>query len=262
MTVPAVPEPDLLPLPRTLALSLWTSSYLRGDCGPDDAVAGAHGRGHRHVDHEGVDLFDWMTSVRRLPLPAVRPVLPTPGRIAGLAGPPEAVTAALEAGQALVVTAAGLSEQTLVPETEELGARGTEGIRVRWDLIGGTARTVAPPGGDGAREAFLQALRRAARGTTRLDLVPDEPLAPSSLPASWTAIEAPRHLDRSAAHLLVLSARTLVLTEAELAADPLDGPRTGALGVQTLAARTALLRELHDAARDALVDVAALASTA
>lgn len=261
MTVPPVPAPDLLPLPRALALSLWASSYLRGDCGPDDAVLGAHGHGHRHVEHAGEDLFDWMTSVRRLPLPALRPALPTPGRIAGLPGPPAAVTAALEAGQAVVVTAAGLAEQTLVPATEVIGSEGAEGIVVRWDVIAGTGRSVAPPGGSGAREAFLQALRRAARGTTRLDLVPDEPLAASSLPASWTAIEAPRHLDRSAAHLLVLSARTLVLTEAELAADALDGPRTGALGVQTLAARTALLRELHDAARDALVDVTALAST-
>lgn len=252
---------DLLPLPRALALSLWTASYLRGDCGPDDAVHAATGQGHRHVEQSGIDLFDWMTQVRRLPIPGLLPLLPEPGRIAGLVGPPSAVSVALEASQALVVSAAGIAEQTLVPVTEVIGSTGAEGVVVQWDLVRAPfGRSVAHPGGSGARETFLKALRDAAHGSTRLDLVPEEPVEPSYLPASWTAIQRPRHLDAQTLHLLTLAARTLVLTDAELASDDLDSPRTGAVGLQALGARTRLLRELRDAARDALVDVAGAAS--
>lgn len=249
-------ERDLVPLPRALALCLWTGAYLRGDCGPDDAVQGAHGTGHRHVEHLDLDLFDWMTAVRRLPLVAVRPVLPAPGRIAGLVGPPAAIAAALAAEQALVVTAGGIADSTLIPAAETIGSPGEEGLIVRW------ASHPAPPGApmpppptDGARSRFLRALQQAARSTARLDLVPDEPIPLAHLPESWTAIALPPRTDPQAGHLLLLAARTLLLSGAELeAADPVGSARTGTPGLAAQTSRTALLRELRDAAREALVD--------
>ena len=227
-------ERDLVPLPRALALCLWTGAYLRGDCGPDDAVQGAHGTGHRHVEHLDLDLFDWMTAVRRLPL----------------------VAAALAAEQALVVTAGGIADSTLIPAAETIGSPGEEGLVVRW------ASHPAPPGApmpppptDGARSRFLRALQQAARSTARLDLVPDEPIPLAHLPEGWTAIALPPRADPQAGHLLLLAARTLLLSGAELgAADPVDSARTGTPGLAAQTSRTALLRELRDAAREALVD--------
>lgn len=79
---------DLVALPRTAVLLLWSAAYLRGDLGPDDAAELAYGADRSRPAPGGEDLFDWMTSLRRLPLAAPRLVLPQPGRIAGLVGPP------------------------------------------------------------------------------------------------------------------------------------------------------------------------------
>lgn len=258
-TPPADPR-DLLPLPRALALGLWTAAYLRGDCGPDDAVDGARGTGHRHVEHTGLDLYDWMTGVRRLPLLSLRPVLPVPGRLAGLVGPPAAVTSALDEGQALVVTAGGIADMTVVASTETIGSAGAEGQVVRW------AAHPAPPGapmppplGSGTRELLLGDLRRAAASTVDLDLVPEEPIPLAHLPAGWTAVATPPGLDGPHRHLMLLAARTLLLARAELAAH--DGPgQASTPHLAALSARTQILRSLEDAAREALVDVTGEAS--
>lgn len=245
---PQIPR-DLVPLPRAASLLLWAGAYLRGDVGPDDAVSIAHGAGHRRRGAEGEDLFDWMTQLRRLPLAQARLVLPQPGRIAGLIGPPAAITRAVMAEQAIVVTAAGLGEHTLIPEVEELGADGTRGVEVTWSRIPGTAAQVAPPANSsGAREELLRALRRAADGSTHLDLVPEEPIPQAALPAGWTAAGLPRHVPGPARHLLTLAARTLLLTRTELAAESAAPSLSGA------SRREQILRELADASREALVD--------
>ncbi|GAB2543608.1 hypothetical protein [Brachybacterium huguangmaarense] len=267
MTPAPAPARDLLPVPRVVALALWTAAYARGDAAPDDALDRARGLGHRHVEHLGVDLFDWMTRVRGLPLVALRPVLPVPGRIAGLAGPPPAVAAALAAEQALVVSAASFAEHTLVPAVEVIGSEGAEGIVVRWTEFEAPHRELPPvASASHARPAFLGALRRAADSTVDLDLVPDEPIAEAFLPDDWTLTAAPPGLDEGRVHLLRLAARTLLLTGAELDAldDPLPPAAASAAPVRSLtedAARVALLRDLRDAAREAVVDVAGAAAT-
>lgn len=260
----ALALPDAIPLPRATALALWTGAYLRGDCGPDDAVAAARGTGHRRrprelVEEQGEDLFDWMVGVRRLPLVQLRAVLPEPGRIAGLVGPPTAITAALEAGQAVVVTAAGLAEHTLVPSVLAPGA-GSEGTVIGWQRIPGRGDALAPaPGASGARTAFLRALQGAAASAAHLDIVPDEPVSLAHLPANWTAVAAPPHLPADRLHLLLLAARTLLLTDQELAG---DAERPGVVGLAQSTARTSVLRELREAAREAVVDVVTDAASA
>src|SRR5690606_37991512 len=82
---------DLVALPRAAVLMLWTAAYLRGDLGPDDAARMSHGVGRSGPSGEGTDLFEWMTALRRLPLAQLRLVLPAPGRLAGLVGPPPVV---------------------------------------------------------------------------------------------------------------------------------------------------------------------------
>lgn len=240
---------DLVPLPRAAALLLWTSAYLRGDIGPDDAQDIAFGTGHRQSSLPGQDVYDWMTSLRRLPLVQAQLVLPRPGRIAGLTGPPEAMAAALDAEQAVVVSAAGLAQHTLVPEISGGHGDGSRRVDVRWRLIPGTGQSIMPrPTSGSARADFLEVLRRAADSAVHIDLVPDEPVPEASLPPSWTAVGMPRHLAGPQRHLLALSARTLLLTLSALAEDD-DRPSAQAQ------ARTVLLQEIEDAARAALVDI-------
>lgn len=242
---------ELVPLPRAAALMLWTSAYLHGDIGPDDAVDVAFGSGHRQRLVDGHDLFDWMTDLKRLPLAQAQLALPLPGRIAGLIGPPPAIIAAIEAEQAVVVTAAGLAQHTLVPRFGGAGGDGSRGVVVTWELIPGTGANVAPrASSSSAREEFLHALQRAARSSTHLDLVPEEPVPESTLPPSWTAVSLPVHLDQAQRHLLLLSARTLLLVRAEL-----QDTTPHATGLADTAARGQLLHELEDAAREALVEI-------
>jgi hypothetical protein len=248
---PAADTPrDLLPLPRAGALLLWTAAYLRGDIGPDDAAQTARGRGHRESVGAGLDPFEWMTGLRRLPLADVRLVLPVPGRIAGLIGPPPAITAALGAGQAVVVTAAGFGDHTLVPVMRDLGRDPLSGTLVTWTRIDAPADAVPPPTGSGsAREDFLRALQRAADGTTELDLVPEEPVPLATLPTGWVGVPVPRHVTGPTRHLLELSARTVLLTGQELES---GSPHT--IDLTGAAARPALLRDLADGARAALTE--------
>ena len=242
---------DLAPLPRAAVLMLWTSAYLRGDMGPDDAAEMSHGVGRSGPAGDGEDLFAWMTGLRRLPLAQMRLVLPVPGRIAGLVGPPAAIPAAIEAEQAVVVTAAGIADHTLVPLITPVEHPSGAVHGVSWSRLEAPIGThVAPPATSGhAREELLLALRRVAEGSIDLDLVPDEPVEPARIPPTWISTALPRHLDERSAHLLVLASRTLLLTRSEI-----DEGHGHTIHLAEALARRGLLDELHDAARTALVE--------
>ncbi|NMA77686.1 MAG: hypothetical protein GX960_10605 [Actinomycetales bacterium] len=242
---------DLVALPRAAVLMLWTAAYLRGDLGPDDASQMSYGVGRSGASGEGEDLFSWMTGLRRLPLAQLRLVLPAPGRLAGLVGPPAAIGPALEAEQAIVVTAAGIADHTLIPLTAALTSEDRAVTAVAWTRVPAPIGAhVAPSAGSGgAREELLHALRRAAEGSVELDLVPDEPVEPARIPPSWISTALPRHLEASSAHLLVLAARTLLLTRGEI-----EEGHGHTVHLAEALARRGLLDELHDAARGALVE--------
>lgn len=241
---------DLVALPRAAVLMLWSAAYLRGDVGPDDASQLSFGVGRSGPSGQGEDLFGWMTSLRRLPLAQLRLVLPAPGRLAGLVGPPEAIVPALEAEQAIVVTAAGIADHTLVPVITPIEHEGRPAHAVSWLRVPAPlGRHVAPAGSGHARQELLQALRRAAEGSVELDLVPDEPVEPARIPPTWISTALPRHVDVSSAHLLVLAARTLLLTRSEI-----DEGHGHTVHLAEALARRGLLDELHDVARGALVE--------
>lgn len=242
---------DLVALPRAAVLMLWTSAYLRGDLGPDDAARMSFGVGRSGPSGQGADLFDWMTSLKRLPLAQLRLVLPVPGRLAGLVGPPAAIPAALEAGQAIVVTAAGIADHTLIPQLTAVEVEDRQVNAVTWHRIAAPVGAQVPPAATSgsARQELLQALQRTAQGSVDLDLVPDEPVEPARIPATWISTALPRHVDPSAAHLLVLAARTLLLTRAEI-----DEGHGHTVHLAEALTRRGLLDELHDAARSALVE--------
>ncbi|MCW1805455.1 hypothetical protein [Brachybacterium squillarum] len=242
---------DLLALPRGAVLMLWAAAYLRGDVGPDDAAELAHGASGGTTVPGGEDLFAWLTGLRRLPLAQLRLVLPVPGRLAGLVGPPPAIAAALAAEQAVVVTAAGIADHTLVPSIDVDRAEGPRGPRVTWQRFAAPlGAQVPPPASSGrARTELLTALQEAARSTVDLDIVPDEPVPPDRIPAGWTATGLPRHLEGSQAHLLVLAGRTLLLSQGELA-----DPDPGARQLSDALARREILARLQETARAALVE--------
>lgn len=257
---PAAPP---LALPLAVSLALHGNTALASGQDPAAAVTAALGSvPGRLVEHAGEPLTDWLARVAALPLAHLRPVLPVPGRIAGLAGGAPTITAALAAGQAIVVTAGGIHEHTLVPELEDQGrAADSEGMRIRWRVLLPQTPTTPgappawtptlPPSGAstaGARTELLAALRRAATGSTQLDLVPEEPLSSAEVPWGWTLTHPPRGLAAPALHLLELASRTLALTDNALAAEPAGT----SLAAQD--ARSRVLRELHDAARTAVVD--------
>ena len=242
---------DLVALPRAAVLMLWTAAYLRGDLGPDDAARMSHGVGRSGPSGEGTDLFDWMTALRRLPLAQLRLVLPAPGRLAGLVGPPAALPPALEAEQAIVVTAAGIADHTLVPVLAAAEFEGREATAVTWARFDAPLGAQVPPAprSGSAREELLRALRRTAEGSVDLDLVPEEPVEAARIPSTWTATVLPRHLDPGDAHLLTLAARTLLLTRNEL-----EDESSHTIGLSDALARRELLDELHDQSGAALVE--------
>lgn len=252
MTIPVgVPREPLL-LPRAASLMLWAAACHRGDIGPDDAAALALGARRTGVDAEGEDLFDWLTALRRLPLPQLRLLLPRPGRIAGLVGPPSAVAEAISAGQAVLVAAADLADHTLVPhEREELGIGpdGEAGPVVQWRRHPAPpGRSVLPADGTG-REQLLRALRRAASSSLDWDLVPEEPVEDARAPHGWAPTLLPDHLEPTLVSQLTLAARTLILVEDELVA---GNPQAVILAEKDL--RRDMLEEMRDAAAAALID--------
>ncbi|HEX7350629.1 hypothetical protein [Brachybacterium sp.] len=242
---------ELIALPRAAVLMLWTSAYLRGDLGPDDAAQMSFGVGRSGPSGEGEDLYEWMSGLRRLPLAQLRLVLPAPGRLAGLVGPPAAIGPALEAEQAIVVTAAGIADHTLIPITTPVEHEGRPVSAVTWVKVPAPVGAQVPPtaSSGSAREELLHALRRTAGGSVDLDLVPEEPVETARIPDTWTSTALPRHLEPSAAHLLVLTARTLLLTRAEI-----EEGHGHTVHLAEALTRRGLLDELHDAARGALVE--------
>ena len=242
---------ELVALPRAAVLMLWSAAYLRGDLGPDDAAQMSYGVGRTGPSGEGEDLFDWMTSLRRLPLVQLRLALPMPGRLAGLVGPPAAIGPALEAEQAIVVTAAGIADHTLIPVITPVRHEERSVSAVTWQKVPAPVGAHLPPtaSSGGAREELLHALRRVAGGSADLDLVPEEPVEAARTPPGWVPTALPRHLDPSAAHLLVLASRTLLLTRAEI-----DEGHGHTVALAEALTRRGLLDELHDAARSALVE--------
>jgi hypothetical protein len=217
------PSSDAIALPRAAALALWTAAYLRGDVGPDDAAVATRGGGHRGRA-DGEDLFDWMTELRRLPGGRARLVLPVPGRIEGLVGPPTAISAALDAEQAIVVSRDGIVDHTLVPVAPAgpSAADGAPVVDVRWTRFPGVpGQHVAPaPSSGGAQEVFWRALHRTAADTVDLDLVPEEPVPAALLPGTWIGADLPRYLSTRTEDLLRVAGRTALLTHAELSSGP------------------------------------------
>lgn len=133
----------VLDLPRSVLLALWGSAVLDGRADPDRAVAVVTGQDEPHTvvgEDQPVsaslrgpglhDLLDHLQGRAR----SVRALLPAPGDVLGLPPVPDAVQAALDASEAVVVLAApGVAEGwTYVPQVEQFGSEHEPGFQVAW----------------------------------------------------------------------------------------------------------------------------------
>lgn len=139
--------------PHAVLLGPWLASCLRGEVGPDDMADAIRGEDPRHLVLTG----DGIHELQRLPAlvsgtTAMRVVVPAPGDPAGLAGPPDFNTAAIEAGSAVLLDGTGLG---LVP---------TDDARtIVWHL---RAATIGPP--EDPAEASRQLRRELTEAATAL----------------------------------------------------------------------------------------------
>ncbi len=263
-----------LPLPRAAALLLWAVQVLHARIGPDELAPLVGGQESFGADGERssadgagpsadgiapsadedprlVHLDEWVMQLRRLPAAQVHLLLPRPGRIAGLVGPPPAVRAALASEQALLVSVAGIADHTLVPAIPER-LSPEQPLAVQWMRYRAPLGAHVPPlvRGGNAREAFLRALQRAARTSIDLDLVPDEPVPVDLIPEEWVDCPAPDLLPASILHILELASRTALLARTELS--------TGSAHTVSAAQsqqRHRILQELEEAALAAIISV-------
>ena len=180
-------------LPRSALLAAWAGAVAAGRAGAADALSAVAGGDEPHR----VEPAPGFTAPQSLPVPVpgylsdllvllgaagetapvqVRCVLPTPGDVRGVPGPPDLLACAVDAGECVLVEGlpgdGGPTSVALVPEVEEFGPEGDVGVSVVWhawhaDRLVGTplATSVAE-----ADMAFRLALAEATDDLEQLGL--------------------------------------------------------------------------------------------
>lgn len=136
-------------LPRSALLCAWGGAALRGDVSIARAARVVQGDDEPHtvelVDDPLVraseDLTELLAAVRAGGATGLRLVLPVPGDLAGLAGPPAVNAEAVEVGECLLTV--GGPPLALVPLVEEFGSVREPGHLVTWWVH--DANPPAPP---------------------------------------------------------------------------------------------------------------------
>lgn len=125
-------------LPRSALLCAWGGAALRGEVSIARAVRVAQGDDEPHtvelVDDPLVraaeDLTELLAAVRAGGATGLRLVLPVPGDLTGLTGPPAVNAEAVEVGECLITV--GGPPLALVPLVEEFGSVHEAGHLVTW----------------------------------------------------------------------------------------------------------------------------------
>ena len=112
--------------PLSVRFALWATVSVRGELGPDDAVA----RSHPDVDDLAGEPAGRLELWRDFGESAVLVALPRPGDLTGMPRTPlDAAGAAAEAGECVFVPGMG---GLLVPTLTSFGPEGDEGTAVEW----------------------------------------------------------------------------------------------------------------------------------
>jgi hypothetical protein len=183
-------------LPPSARLAWWGTSWLRGHVGPDDLLDAVLDGDVAHpvLATDGVTggLVPTLAALRREGATLVGAAFPVAGDPCGLGGPRELTDAALEAGEAVVMTEA---EAALVPRRV--------GPTVEWSLLPAARRPLVDVGeaDRDLRAALLDAANRLAEldvarwrpevADRLLDLRERDPLtAPPGVPARCVDLAA------------------------------------------------------------------------
>lgn len=196
----------MLDEPRSGRLAAWGNALLAGMISPDEAADRIAGDDAVHrVEHlpsspgpdaapepSPVGLTLALGRLRSLGTAGLRVALPAPGHPLGLSGPPEFNSLALEAGEAVVATGAGLG---LTPEVHAAGPEGDQHVEVVWRCL--PVREGPPadvPSLSEAERELAEALRDATQVLTDLDVAGSGPVADAALEAYRARMEAGRRL--------------------------------------------------------------------
>lgn len=230
------------PLPASAVLAWWGTAWLRGDVAPDlvlDAVIGddaTHAVAALPGEDGTVTLIAALAALRRAGATGFGIAVPAPGDPVGLGGPPSFNAAALDAGEAVVVSGCDLG---LVPTRV--------GAAVVWE-VSPAARRSLPDVGEADRE-LRRSLLEAADTLAALDVASWRPDVADELMSlrKPQPVTAPPGIP---GRCLDLAGRALqALTVVDLALED-DG---GAVTAAEAERRRAALQPLGRAGRRALV---------
>lgn len=219
---------DVIPAPYLGALSLYGGSFLKGALSLEATLAALDTDGAQitqaTVTREGFapgfDLAGWLTHMSGAPQVRLNLLLPEPGNLAGLPGPPSVFRSALHTGQALVVCQGHMATSTLCADPpRHAGARWLplfheEAPRpVPVEIVAAHASAT--------REDLFRFLDHALTDLRELDLVPDEPVRPATLSPGWILLEPPAGMHPTHAHTARIAGRLCTLAEESLGASEL-----------------------------------------
>ena len=169
----------MLDVPRSVRLAAWGTAALRGEVPFGAAVAAVsrddepHDVGGDAADPGVVDLvglLGWLAGRTS----SLRVVLPAPGDVMGLPGPPAFNADAIDAGEAVVTDGAGATPGPAVgvlPAVTEFGSAWEPGAMVTWHVHAVEPRRVTDWGSlTEAERALRQALLQATEALASLDV--------------------------------------------------------------------------------------------
>ncbi|WGX99588.1 hypothetical protein QI633_13675 [Nocardioides sp. QY071] len=223
-------------LPVSARLAWWGTAWLRGRVGPDEVLDAVHGYDVTHVvstpDGPSSLLLE-LAAARNAGADGVAAAFPAPGDPAGLRGPRELTTAAVEAGEVVLLPGTGLVPRQV-------------GRAVEWTVLPAERR---PPPDLGDADRQLRAvLLTAANLLADLDVARWQPLVADELHDLRTAVPLPAPAG-TPPRCVDLAGRALHLEAVVELALRDDG---GALSAGEAGIRRTALEPLERAARHAL----------
>jgi hypothetical protein len=233
-------------LPRASTLAIWLNAWLRGSVGVDDLADAVRGEDPQHLvigwpgDEAPLGLSRLPAAVAALGEPRVGLSLPVPGDLVGLAGPADFNAAAVELGEAVVVT----------------GRAGSYGLLPALDartVLWTTARADPAPVLDPREESrtLRQVLLETTSELVRLDVASWNPEIPDLLMNLRRRPDLDLPPGTPPDQVEALERADLCLEIVEVARTE-DG---GSISAHEVAARERCLADLDRAARRAVVAV-------
>ncbi|MFV0427685.1 MAG: hypothetical protein ACK5KU_11730 [Beutenbergiaceae bacterium] len=236
-------------LPRSVVAALWLGYADGTDDWLSPAVTAITGTDepHRTVDQAPLTAMLAQFAHQRGTICAALPVPHEPVGLAGVSG-----TAAMDAGECLVVTSTQGQALVAVPAVTAFGSALEPGAMVRWQIFSTCASLVPIDLGE-ARRVLAQALVVAVDALETMDVARWRPdaaeeiaeLASAAIPGP-IADALPAELDPRRAQLLVRAARLEAIAELAMADDG------AALTLWAADQRLAALRHVAGAARQAM----------